>query len=75
MALSAVSTRSKPTSTPTTPAASRNAKDVPTKSWPIVRGSPDPTTAATPRAGACGLVSAATGVTAREASVTVMYAP
>ena len=68
--------RSKPTRAPTTPDASRNSSDVPTNSLPTVRGSPEPTTAASPTGGADGDgAAAASTAAARGASVTVMNAP
>ncbi len=67
---------STPTSVPATPEASRNSSDVPTNSLPTVRGSPEPTTAASPVGGADGDgAAAASTAAARGASVTVMDAP
>jgi hypothetical protein len=67
---------STPTSVPATPEASRKSSDVPTNSLPIVRGSPEPTTAASPVGGTDGAgAAAASTAAARGASVTVMDAP
>jgi hypothetical protein len=78
---SLVSMRSRPAARPAAAATTRNSSDVPTYSLPIVRGSPDPTTAASPAGRADGsdgfpADGAATAATASgEASVTVIDAP
>ena len=76
ISLPEASASSKSTSAPATPDATRNSSEVPTKSLPMVRGSPDPTTAASPVGGVDGVaVAAASAAASREASVTVMNAP